>query len=530
MTPVVVVGGGIGGLATALLLGRRGQDVVVCERDGAPVPPTTEEMWSKWPRPGTPQAALGHMFLPGFRLLLAERAPDVLEHLASAGAPLVDFSKDMPGHERRPEDAELRAIMCRRAVLEGILRQAVQAEPTVDLRSGSDVVGLIAEPSAMRGIPQVIGVRTRNGAAIAATAVVIAGGRLVPIRRWLESIGAQPRGEFSEGCGSVCFTRFFRIHLRRGEDHNVATQLTVEGDAGYMRYEIAGADQATFCVELVAPVWDRKLRALRHEAVHLAVARALPEIDDWLDAGRATPIGPVAAMGEERNVLRHFINDGRPIALGLHVIGDARCQLNSLYAWGSGVALTSAAALADVLNEHPRDSETQALAFEARVGAEITGRHELSLARDRALRRTYQGQRAWDEPTRGDDFIESTVIPAATHDPDIFRAVMRRNLQLDPVGALANNVRVLDRARALAAECGLAPRTPAAPTRETVLELIATVDSKFRARRVAPRRQSLCEIGRSSRGMGAVSVQALPTDRALDDRRTWQATQCAGDV
>lgn len=111
MAEVVIVGAGIGGLATALLLGREGRDVVVCERDPAPVPSLTEEMWSGWQRPGIPQAPLGHTFLPGFRVLLGERAPDVLERLYAAGAPLVDFAKDMPGDERRPEDAELTGIM-----------------------------------------------------------------------------------------------------------------------------------------------------------------------------------------------------------------------------------------------------------------------------------------------------------------------------------------------------------------------------------------------------------------------------------
>jgi phytoene dehydrogenase-like protein len=108
MPEVVIVGAGIGGLATALLLGRQGRDVVVCERDAAPAPATTEEMWSAWSRPGIPQAPLGHTFLPGFRALLAARAPDVLERLHAAGAPLVDYARDMPGGERRPEDEELK--------------------------------------------------------------------------------------------------------------------------------------------------------------------------------------------------------------------------------------------------------------------------------------------------------------------------------------------------------------------------------------------------------------------------------------
>jgi 2-polyprenyl-6-methoxyphenol hydroxylase-like FAD-dependent oxidoreductase len=470
VTNVVVVGGGIGGLASALMLGRQGHDVVVCERDAAQVPETGEEMWSTWHRPGTPQAPLGHCFLSGFRVLLAERAPDVLERLIAAGAPLVDFSKGMPGDERRPEDAELSAIMCRRAVLEGTLRRVVQAEPTVELRAPCEIVGLVAEPSRLAGVPRVVGVRTRDHGAIGATTVILAGGRLAAVPRWLESIGAHALPEASEGCGSLCFTRFFRIALRPGEDHRVSTRLTVEGEPGYMKYEIFGADQGTFCIEFAPPTWDHALRALRHEAAHMAVSRALPEIGDWLDAGRATPIGPVAAMGQERNVLRHFVRDERPIALGLHAIGDARCQLDSLYAWGSGVALAGAATVADVMHEHPDDPEAQALDFEARLGAEIAGRHELSLARDRARGRAYRGEPEWDDPTTGTGFVEGTVVPAADHDPEIFRAVMRRELQLDPVGALAQNREILERARGLALPGE--PESAPGPTREHVLELI----------------------------------------------------------
>jgi 2-polyprenyl-6-methoxyphenol hydroxylase-like FAD-dependent oxidoreductase len=472
MHGVVIVGAGIGGLATALLLGREGRDVVVCERDPAPVPASTEQMWSGWKRPGIPQAPLGHTFLPGFRRLLTERAPDVVERLYAAGAPLVDYAKDMPGAERRPQDAELQAIMCRRAVLEGILRQTVAAEPTVEIRPGCDVVGLVAEPSAMAGVPRVVGVRTGDRGAIAADTVVVAGGRLAPVPRWLEAIGAHAPGEFSEGCGFVTFTRFFRINLRPDEDHRVATRLTVEGDPGYMSYEIFGADASTFCVELSPPAWDHDLRGLRHEAVHMAAAHTLPESEGWLDPGRATPIGPVAAMGQERNVLREFVCEGRPVALGLHVIGDARCQLDSLYAWGSGMALAGAVTLVDLLAEYHGDSEAQALAFEARLGAEIRGRHELSLVRDRAHARRYRGQPQWDDPDTGLGLMESTVVPAARDDPEVFRAVMRADMQLDPVGVLLENTAVIARARAVAALRGPEPPSVPAPARERLLELI----------------------------------------------------------
>ena len=55
---VVVVGGGIGGLCTALWLGDRGYRVTVLERDDISVPDNVEEAWSSWDRSGAPQVAV----------------------------------------------------------------------------------------------------------------------------------------------------------------------------------------------------------------------------------------------------------------------------------------------------------------------------------------------------------------------------------------------------------------------------------------------------------------------------------------
>ena len=211
----------------------------------------------------------------------------------------------------------------------------------------------------------------------------------------------------------------------------------------------------------------------------MEAARALPETLDWLDPERATPIGPVAAMGEERNLQREFISGGRPIALGLHVIGDARCQTNSLYAWGSGAALAAAATLVDVLTKHRGDPEAQALAFEAERSAEITGRFELSRARDRAFRRLQDGEPEWDDADDPHGVLHSVVVPAAEEDPDVYRAVTRWELQLDSVAALAENTAILDRARALAAIRPSQPEPTPTPTRDTLTEIIArtTTDS-----------------------------------------------------
>ena len=45
MSKIVVLGGGIVGLSTAMMLARRGHDVTVFERDSKPLPASPEDAW-----------------------------------------------------------------------------------------------------------------------------------------------------------------------------------------------------------------------------------------------------------------------------------------------------------------------------------------------------------------------------------------------------------------------------------------------------------------------------------------------------
>jgi 2-polyprenyl-6-methoxyphenol hydroxylase-like FAD-dependent oxidoreductase len=478
MGRMVIVGGGIGGLCTALLLGREGHNVTVCERDPAPVPASPDEAWSGWPRPGTPQARLGHSFLAGFRSEMRERLPDVLESVLGNGAPERDFAKDMPGEDRRADDAELGLVLVRRPVLEAALRRAVEAEPTVHMLAGCQVRGLLSERASRGDVPRVTGVDTAAGA-IGADTVVVAGGRAVPVRRWFQAIGADAPREQAEGCGSACYTRYFRILDRDGEDEHVASAIGIHREPGYLLYELQGADNRTFAAEIAVPVTDRPMKRLRDTAVWTAAAMAMPEWPEWIDSERSRPITPaVDVMGQERNTLRRFVVDGRPLALGVHVIGDARCQTDSLFAWGCGNALMAAAALSDAIADHPADDAAQALALADAVDGELAGRYAHSVARNRASERLRRGEPRWDTMARGIGLIDGVLWPAADHDADVFRAVYRWELQLDPAGPMESDTALVERARAALGEIREPPvDAEGIPTRAQLLEAMAAASA-----------------------------------------------------
>jgi 2-polyprenyl-6-methoxyphenol hydroxylase-like FAD-dependent oxidoreductase len=475
MARIVVVGGGIGGLSVALLLGRGGHQVTVCERDPAPAPVSTDDAWTGWRRPGTPQARLGHSFLAGFRRELRRRLPDVLDAVLAAGAPQLDMTMWMAdGVERVPQDRDLSIVRARRPVVEAVLRRAAEAEPTVQVHAGCRVRALLADPPRPRDVPRVTGVATSSGA-ISADVVIVCGGRSVPVARWFNAIGATAPKEQAESCGSACYTRYFRMRAADDDDGQRDAGPTIHRDPGYLLYEVWGADNRTFACEIAAPVSDQPLKLLREEATWMAVAAAMPEWQEWIDPERSQPITPgVDVMGTERNTLRRFVEDDRPLALGVQVIGDARCQTDSLFAWGCGNALMAAAAVSDAIAEHPADAEAQTLSLAAAVDEELEGRYAYSVARDRARDRVLRAEPRWDTVSTGIGLIDGVLLAAADHDADIYRAVYRWDLQLDRAADLELKAAVIERARKIVGDHTEPPLdTEGIPTRDQLLEAIA---------------------------------------------------------
>ncbi len=483
---VVIAGAGIAGLAGALALARDGHAVTVVERDATPMPATADEAFSAWARRGAPQVRHSHAFLARLRNLLADRAPDVLERLLTAGATEIRFTDRLPetltDREPRPGDDLLVALACRRTTFEWVLREHVLACPGVTFHDGVDVTGV----DATLGVrPRVHGVRVRdsNGeSTVPADLFVDATGPRGGSERWLEAAGMiEPPAEVHD-TGIVYLSRFYR--LRDGADMPVA-EGPIAGDLGHLKFAVFLGDNRTFSVTLAVGSDDAELRRpLGRAGGFEAAAATLEPAQEWFD-GRAEPITGVHLMAGLRNRKREFVISGRPIADGFVAVGDASICTNPLYGRGCSLALVHAYGLADCVREHSGDLTAGLLAFAEFTELELDPWFRAAVLQDEESKAVAAAALAGSDVAVDDDdpraqmraIMRDGLFPALQTSPIVFRAFLRWFNLLARPDALISDGEVITEVMAAYAVRDTRPPPPTfGPTREELLALLARVD------------------------------------------------------
>jgi 2-polyprenyl-6-methoxyphenol hydroxylase-like FAD-dependent oxidoreductase len=373
---VVVIGGGVGGLGTALALNREGHHVTVLERDPLPATADAEEAFDA-PRRGAPQVHQTHGFLARIMVILRDRYPDVLQKLMDAGAfamPGVANFQDDP----QPGDEDLKVLIVRRTTFEWVLRMAVVDEPNVEVRTNAPVASLIAgEP--VHGIPTVVGVTLEDGTEVRGDLVVCAGGRRSDVPALLAPLGVAVPEKIVES-GLMYVSRWYS--WPGGLD---LKEAKLGGDLGFVKFLGIPGDAGTMSVTLAVRTDDHDLRhALSNEEGFDRACELLPGPNLFFQDGRPEPRTEVKVMGGLLNRLRSFTADGLPTVLGFHAVGDAHTCTNPLYGRGVSLAMVTATLLADALHEHPDDAAARALAYEAACKREVEPWYEISVAMDKA--------------------------------------------------------------------------------------------------------------------------------------------------
>jgi 2-polyprenyl-6-methoxyphenol hydroxylase-like FAD-dependent oxidoreductase len=350
----VVIGAGMGGLATAQALSRHFERVTLVERDDLPSRPTH--------RSGIPQGRHLHALQPGGLAALERLLPGFGAELVASGAVRVMAPRDVcwlsAAGWMRPFDHEPRMLLsATRDLIEWVARRLVTDTPQVIVRSGLEVTGLmVVEPSTggtgggrLRGIT----VRPRRATSpeptesIVADLVVDASGRRSHAPDWLAAAGYERPTESTVDAELAYATRIYRrtggddaggwkavfLQARPPHTRRMGVVFPIEGDRWMLTLAGTNGD---------VPPTD--------EDAFLEFARGLraPTIADTIE--RLEPLSPIVGYRRTENRRRHYESLRMPD--GFVVVGDAACAFNPVYGQGMSAAALTAEALDRCLADH----------------------------------------------------------------------------------------------------------------------------------------------------------------------------------
>jgi len=413
MAHIVVMGGGVAGLATALFLARGSHDVTLFEQDATRPSGDLDEDFFGRPRPRVPQAVQPHALLGPARTALRTRTPDVYAHLLRLGAweqHEFDWFTEHPPY--RPGDEDLVLVRLRRVVLETALRAAVHAHTNVRVESGAAVHGLVVESGSGRA-PRVTGVRFTGGRA-AADLVVDAAGRRSPVTNWLAAAGARAPQTLTHLVGLAYACRWYRAHpgamARTHRPHVPYTSA-----APYALSIAFPSDNDLLGVALVCRVDDPTLPALRDPRTFDDLARLFPSSAAWLSHD-LQPVGGVHVMAGLDNRWSPTADEAGPVVTGLVRVGDALVHTNPTLTQGISLALWAAGRVAETAHNATRHEEF-ARSYDQWARTVLKPWFGLQVAADRDNERRLSGAPV-DEETRQ----RAARFLCALEDPLVMRA------------------------------------------------------------------------------------------------------------
>jgi 2-polyprenyl-6-methoxyphenol hydroxylase-like FAD-dependent oxidoreductase len=435
---VVIIGAGIGGLATALALKSFGHQILLIERDPPPPDIAPEEAFERWERPGVPQFRHAHILLSRIQTTLRDQHPDLLQQLFDAGLYLSAVEEILPpthyrGIRPMPGDGDLLHLWGRRATFEYVIRRYVERLPSVRFVHDTRVIGLVTGGDetqlSVRGVE--IDDSADKRVVIDADIVVDCSGVRSKLPEWLANTGVKVEVE-GHASGFVYACRHYRLN----EPEASPPRREGGGNFDYLGYATFYAEHGNYALTFGCPEEEQELAELIKRADGFeSLCEQLPVLKHWTSISQ--PTTKVLGAGRFENRWRRFGQGGGRQLSGLFALGDSQLQTNPMYGRGCASAFVQAEVLAQVLRESS-DPATRAQRYYARSHQLLQPYYELSVATDRMYRTRARLRRGLPIPAGERLFntaYEKAWLPATYTFPLAAREFLK-SVQMRPISSL----------------------------------------------------------------------------------------------
>jgi len=411
----VVIGAGIGGLATAGALAPYFEQVDILERDRLAA--------TAGSRSGTPQDRHPHGLLAGGLRALDQIFPGFEGGLVAAGAVPVGFARDV--QFERPDvgalpkrDFGISMLCATRPAIELVLRRQAEKIANITLRPAARVTGIVpaADGAGVRGIRFVNG--SGGSEMLDADLVVDASGRGAPTLTLFDALGWD-RPQMTEIGVDIGYATVV-VEIAPGATADCKLVLTQPDPPHGLFHAIMAPTEDGRWIIVIADhggsswieTWDAFLEASR--------LLTTPTLSNALRYAR--PPDGIRHYRFPVSTWKHFERLPR-LPRGVLPVADSFCRFNPIHGQGMSSAAKQALLLQDVLSRAVAEPDPIAAAqagFMAEVASVLETPWTMSTSADLAFPQT-RGERPPDFAEARQ--FEAALFRAAVADPVVHRAV-----------------------------------------------------------------------------------------------------------
>ena len=447
---ILIVGGGMAGLWSALALAKSGRAVTVIERD--PPAPEGENpadlAFTDWERRGVGHLRHSHAFLARLHKHIREWHPELMQDLLDAGCREIGFVDNLPLVLREtyvpaPGDEELTILTSRRTTLEFVMRRYALRQPGIEFVTDTLVRDVLTEEKNNRlSVTGLVIERGGQRQEWPADIVVDAGGKNSQLVDLLNERGADIEEENARA-GILYFTRHYRLHEGMSEPER--NKVPSAGDMGYLKFGVFPADNGCFSITIAVPEIEMELRKaiIRPENFDFICAQ-LPGVSPWTSEDRSTPVSKVFGMGELVSRWRKLVDDDNgPHVLNFYPLGDSFIRTNPLYGRGCTFSAIEAETLVHAF-DRTKNPVARATLYFNNVRAALRPYYSDMVKQDNAaIRRAQHALNPDYRPTLRNrvirSFAEDAITPALRGDTELLRRFMRAFHMIDKPNEFLRN-------------------------------------------------------------------------------------------